>query len=95
MLSKPESSGRPVSFKMPGGEKSIEASLVPTKLLLGVSGAEKLSSRGAQLEAKLLRALLHVLGLPELLKLVMLSVGEKFSLSVAALLVLGRLTLPP
>ena len=94
MLSKPESSGRPVSFKMPGGEKSIEASLVPTKLLLGVSGAEKLSSRGAQLEAKLLRALLHVL-VPELLKLVMLSVGEKFSLSVAALLVLGRLTLPP
>lgn len=79
---------------MPGGEKSIEASLVPTKLLLGVSGAEKLSSRGAQLEAKLLRALLHVL-VPELLKLVMLSVGEKFSLSVAALLVLGRLTLPP
>ena len=36
----PESSGRVVSFKM--GEKSIDASLVPTKDLLGVSGAEKL-----------------------------------------------------
>merc|ERR1719510_71721 len=84
MLSKPESSGR-VSFKMPGGEKSIEASLVPTKLLLGVSGAEKLSSLGAQLEARLFRALLPVL-LPELLMLVMFNVGEKFSLSVVALL---------
>ena len=36
----PESSGRVVSFRI--GEKSIDASLVPTKDLLGVSGAEKL-----------------------------------------------------
>lgn len=73
----------------------MEASLVPTKLLLGVSGAEKLSSRGAQLLAKLLRALLFEAVAPELLMLpVVFNVGEKFSLSVAALL-LGRFTLPP
>ena len=93
MLSNPESSGR-VSFKIPGGENSIEASLVPTRLLLGVSGAEKLSSRGAQLCAKLLRALLPPDGPdPEVFKVVF-NVGEKFSLSVAALL-LGLLVRPP
>jgi hypothetical protein len=37
----PESSGKVVSFKI--GENSIDASLVPTKDLLGVSGAEKLN----------------------------------------------------
>jgi len=91
----PESSGR-VSFKIPGGENNIEASLVPTKLLLGVSGAEKLSSRGAQLCARLLRALLP-LPVPETepdVFRVVFKVGEKFSLSVAALL-LGRLVRPP
>jgi len=40
---RPESSGS-VSFKIDGGEKIIEASLVPTKDLLGVSGFEKLAS---------------------------------------------------
>ena len=91
----PESSGN-VSFKIPGGENNIEASLVPTKLLLGVSGAEKLSSRGAQLCARLLRALLPLPPAtePDVFKVVF-RVGEKFSLSVAALLVLGRLVRPP
>ena len=37
----PESSGN-VSLRMDGGEKSIDASFVPTSDLLGVSGAEKL-----------------------------------------------------
>ena len=36
----PESSGKVVSFKM--GENNMDASLVPTNDLLGVSGAEKL-----------------------------------------------------
>ena len=91
--SNPESSGS-VSFKIPGGENNMEASLVPTKLLLGVSGAEKLSSRGAQLLARLFRALLPVPLLPLAPEVDVFKVGEKFSLSVAALL-LGRLTLPP
>ena len=97
-LSNPESSGLSgnVSLKIPGGENNIEASLVPTRLLLGVSGAEKLSSWGAQLVARLFRALLLALFDPELLMLglVQFRVGEKFSLSVVALL-LGRFTLPP
>jgi hypothetical protein len=97
-LSNPESSGLSgnVSLKIPGGENNIEASLVPTRLLLGVSGAEKLSSWGAQLEARLFRALLLALFDPQLLilGLVQFRVGEKFSLSVVALL-LGRFTLPP
>ena len=67
---------------------------MPTRLLLGVSGAEKLSSWGAQLDARLFRALLFALLDPELLMPVVFRVGEKFSLSVVALL-LGRLTLPP
>lgn len=91
-LSKPESSGS-VSFKIPGGEKRIEASLEPIKLLLGVSGLLKLSSRVGQLDARLLRALL-LEAAPDELMLVVFKVGEKFSLSVAALL-LGLLSLPP
>ena len=78
---------------MPGGENRIDASLEPTKLLLGVSGLLKLSSRAGQVEAKLLRALL-LEAAPDVLRLVVFSVGEKFSLSVAALL-LGLLSLPP
>jgi hypothetical protein len=39
----PESSGNVVSFRI--GEKSMDASLVPTNDLLGVSGAEKLKRR--------------------------------------------------
>lgn len=39
----PESSGS-VSFRIAGGEKSRDASLVPTRDLLGVSGAVRLSS---------------------------------------------------
>ena len=38
----PESSGSAVSFNIAGGENSIDASLVPTNDLLGVSGASKL-----------------------------------------------------
>ena len=91
-LSKPESSGN-VSFRIPGGEKRMEASLDPTKLLLGVSGLLKLSSRVGQLAARLLRALLFEAA-PDELKLVVFRVGEKFSLSVAALL-LGLRSLPP
>lgn len=91
-LSNPESSGN-VSFKIPGGEKRIEASLEPIKLLLGVSGLLKLSSRVGQVEARLLRALL-LEAAPDELMLVVFKVGEKFSLSVAALL-LGLLSLPP
>lgn len=91
-LSKPESSGN-VSFRIPGGEKRMEASLEPTKLLLGVSGLLKLSSRVGQLAARLLRALL-LEAAPDELMLVVFKVGEKFSLSVAALL-LGLLSLPP
>ena len=72
----------------------MEASLVPTKLLLGVSGAEKLSSWGAQFVDRLFLALLWGLLDPELLSVVVFRVGEKFSLSVVALL-LGLLTLPP
>ena len=71
----------------------MDASLEPTKLLLGVSGLLKLSSRAGQFEAKLLRALL-LEAAPDVLRLVVFSVGEKFSLSVAALL-LGLLSLPP
>lgn len=73
MLSIPESSGK-VSFRMAGGENNMDASVVPTRLLLGVSGAEKLSSimGGAQLDAKLFRTLLL---LPQLIPVV-LSVGE-------------------
>ena len=40
----PESSGN-VSLRMDGGEKSIDASFVPTSDLLGVSGAEKLKDK--------------------------------------------------
>ena len=71
----------------------MEASLEPTKLLLGVSGLLKLSSRVGQLAARLLRALLFEAA-PDELKLVVFRVGEKFSLSVAALL-LGLRSLPP
>ena len=37
----PESSGK-VSLRIDGGENNMDASLVPTNDLLGVSGAEKL-----------------------------------------------------
>lgn len=73
MLSMPESSGS-VSLRMPGGEKSMDASLVPIRLLLGVSGAEKLSSLGAQFDARLFLALLFPA--PEELIPVVFNVGE-------------------
>ena len=38
----PESSGNAVSFNIAGGENNMDASLVPTSDLLGVSGASKL-----------------------------------------------------